>query len=46
MDYTVLLNKMLIFLVLMIIGYALARRGKLDRSAVKAVSMLSSRSIR
>ena len=41
MDYTVLLNKMLIFLVLMIIGYALARRGKLDRSAVKAVSALT-----
>ena len=41
MDYTVLLNKMLIFLVLMIIGYALARRGRLDRSAVKAVSALT-----
>ena len=41
MDYSVLLDKMLIFLALMVIGYALARTGKLDRSAVKAVSSLT-----
>lgn len=41
LDFTALLNKMLVFLVLMVIGYVLARRGKLDRGAVKAMSFLT-----
>ncbi len=41
MDFSALLNKMLVFLVLMVIGYLLARRGKLDRGAIKAVSSLT-----
>ena len=41
LDFTALPNKMLVFLVLMVIGYLLARRGKLDRGAVKALSFLT-----
>ena len=41
MDFTALLNKMLVFLVLMVIGYVLARRGRLDRGAIKAMSSLT-----
>ncbi len=41
MDYSALLNKMLIFLVLMVIGYVMARRGKIDRGGVKVISSLT-----
>ena len=41
MDFTALLNKLLVFLVLMVIGYVMARRGKIDRSAVKVLSSLT-----
>ena len=41
MDFTALLNKMVVFLVLMVIGYVLARSGKLDRGAIKALSSLT-----
>lgn len=41
MDFTALLNKMIVFLVLMVIGYALTRSGKLDRSSIKAMSSLT-----
>ena len=41
MDFIALLNKMLVFLVLMVVGYVLVRSGKLDRSAVKAMSFLT-----
>ena len=41
MDFTALLNKMVVFLVLMVIGYLLARSGKLDRGAIKALSSLT-----
>ena len=41
MDFTALLNKMLVFLVLMVIGYVLARRGKMDRGSIKVVSSLT-----
>ncbi len=41
MDFSALLNKMLIFLALMVIGYVMARRGKLDRPAVKTLSSLT-----
>ena len=41
MDFTALLNKMAVFLVLMVIGYVLARRGTMDRSSIKVVSSLT-----
>lgn len=41
MDFTALLNKMLVFLVLMVIGYVLARRGKMDKGSIKAASSLT-----
>ena len=41
MEFTALLNKMVVFLVLMVIGYWMARRGKLDRSAIKVMSSLT-----
>ena len=41
MDFTALLYKMVVFLVLMVIGYVLARSGKLDRGAIKALSSLT-----
>lgn len=41
MDFTALLDKMLIFLVLMVIGYVLVRRGSLNRDSVKAISALT-----
>ena len=41
MDFSALLNKMLIFLVLMVIGYGMARRGKIDRGSVKIISGLT-----
>ena len=40
MDYSVLLNKMLMFLVLMLIGYVLARRGVLGPDFTRAASRL------
>ncbi len=41
MDLSALLNKMLIFLVLMVIGYGMAHRGKMDRGSVKIISGLT-----
>jgi predicted permease len=41
MDFTALLNKMLVFLVLMVIGYVLSRSGRMDRSSIKVVSSLT-----
>ncbi len=41
MDFSALINKMLIFLVLMVIGYVMARRGKMDRGSVKIISSLT-----
>lgn len=41
MDFVALLNKMVVFLVLMVIGYVMARSGKIDRSAVKVLSSLT-----
>ena len=41
MELSVLLNKMFVFVVLMVIGYVLARRGVLDRSFTKAASSLT-----
>lgn len=41
MDFSALLNKMAVFVVLMVIGYVMARRGQLDRSFVKAASSLT-----
>ncbi len=41
MDFSALLNKMLVFLVIMVIGYVMARRGKIDRSSVKVISSLT-----
>ena len=41
MDFSALLDKMLIFLVLMVIGYVLVRRGSLNRDSVKAISALT-----
>lgn len=41
MDFTALLNKMVVFLALMVIGYVLARRGRLDRGSIKALSSLT-----
>ena len=40
-EMSVLLEKMLIFLVLMVIGWALAKKGMLDRSSTRAVSNLT-----
>lgn len=40
MDFSVLIGKMLIFSVLMLIGYVFARRGLVDRSFGRAASML------
>ena len=37
MEMSALLNKMLVFLVLMVIGYVPARRGSLSRDAIKAI---------
>ena len=41
MDYSALLNKMFIFLVLMVIGYVMARRGKIDRATARLMSSLT-----
>ena len=41
MDFVALLNKMAVFLVLMVIGYVLARRGRIDRAGVKVLSSLT-----
>ena len=41
MDFSALLNKLVVFLVLMVIGYMLVRRGKMDRSATKVISSLT-----
>ena len=41
MEMSALLNKMLVFLVLMVIGYVPARRGSLSRDAIKAISSLT-----
>ncbi|MCR5090280.1 MAG: AEC family transporter [Oscillospiraceae bacterium] len=40
MDYTALLNKMVIFVVLMLIGYLLAKRGVIDRAFTRMASSL------
>ncbi len=40
-EMSVLLEKMLIFLVLMVIGYVLAKKGVLDKNATRAVSSLT-----
>ena len=40
-EMPVLLEKMLIFLVLMVIGYALAKRGMLDKNSTRAISSLT-----
>ena len=40
MDFSVLIGKMVIFSVLMVIGYVFARRGLVDRSFGRAASML------
>ena len=40
-EMSVLLEKMLIFLVLMIIGWALAKKGVLDKNSTRAVSSLT-----
>lgn len=41
MEYSALLNKLFIFVVLMVIGYGMARKGILDRSFTKAASNLT-----
>ena len=41
MEFSVLIGKMVIFSVLMLIGYVLARKGLLDRSFGRAASMLT-----
>lgn len=41
MNYSALLDKMVVFLVLMVIGYVMARRGILNRDFVKAASSLT-----
>ena len=41
MDMTVLIDKMIIFLVLMVIGYLLARKGILDKGFIKSASWLT-----
>ena len=41
MDFTALLNKMLVFLVIMVIGYVMARRGTMDRGSIKVISSLT-----
>lgn len=41
MDYSALLNKMFIFLVLMVIGYIMVRRGKIDRATARLMSSLT-----
>lgn len=41
MDFAALLDKMVVFVVLMVIGYVLARRGTLNRDFVKAASSLT-----
>ena len=41
MEMSALLNKMLVFLVLLVIGYVPARRGSLSRDAIKAISSLT-----
>lgn len=40
MDFSVLLSKMLIFTVLMLLGYVFARRGLVDRAFARSTSML------
>ena len=40
-EMSVLLEKMLIFLVLMVIGYVLAKKGMLDRNSTRAISSLT-----
>ena len=40
-EMSVLLEKMLIFLVLMVIGYTLAKRGMLDKNSTRAISSLT-----
>ena len=40
-QFSVLLEKMLIFLVLMVIGYALAKKGTLDKNSTRAISSLT-----
>ena len=40
MEFSVLIGKMVIFSVLMILGYVFARRGLVDRSFGRAASML------
>ena len=40
-EMSVLLEKMLIFLVLMVIGYALAKKGMLDKNSTRAISSLT-----
>ena len=40
-EMSVLLEKMLIFLVLMVIGYVLAKRGMLDKNSTRAISSLT-----
>ena len=40
-EMSVLLEKMLIFLVLMVIGWALAKKGMLDKSSTRAISSLT-----
>lgn len=40
MDYSILLSKMLIFSVLMLLGYVFARRGLVDRAFARSCSML------
>lgn len=41
MEFSILLNKMFVFVVLMVIGYVLARRGVLDKSFTRAASSLT-----
>ena len=40
-EMSVLLEKMLIFLVLMIIGWGLAKKGMLDKNSTRAISSLT-----
>lgn len=40
MDYSILLSKMLVFSVLMLLGYVFARRGLVDRAFARSTSML------
>ena len=40
-EMSILLEKMLIFLVLMVIGWALAKKGMLDKSSTRAISSLT-----